>query len=186
MRHIQDHGKDNLTDDEQGANKLSRQERTVSGSAITRYRRLLHKRCASLDLETAFKNIKISQDIKPDLCQECRTEKCICPAFMPGILYSSASSTPTNINIDDEEIPELVENTLPQVLYPPVQSPSDEEADREVTAICSAPVYYRVKSHITCRCRYYMYNVLDIIEETSRDKRRCENSPHVQEPPVEH
>ena len=79
-----------------------------------------------------------------------------------------------------------VENTPPQVLYPLVQSPSDEEADQEVAAICSAPVYYRVRSHTTRRRRYYMYNVLDIIEETSREKRRHENSPHVQGPPVEH
>ena len=67
---------------------------------------------------------------------------------MPG---SSVSSTPTNINMDDKEIPELVENTPPQVLYPPAQSPSDEEADREVAAICNAPVYYRLRSHTTCR-----------------------------------
>ena len=33
-----------------------------------------------------------------------------------------------------------------KMLYPPVLSPSDEEADREVAAICSAPVYYRVRS----------------------------------------
>ena len=31
-----------------------------------------------------------------------------------------------------------------------------------------------------------MYNGLDSIEETSREKRRLENSPHVQGPPVEH
>ena len=120
MHHIQDCGKDNLTDSEQGANKPSGQEHTVSGSTITRCCRLIHRHCASLDLETAFKKIKISQDIKPDLCQECRTEKCICPAFMPGMPCSSASSMPTNINIDDKEIPELVENMPPQVLYPPV------------------------------------------------------------------
>ena len=93
---------------------------------------------------------------------------------------------PTNINSDHEEIPKLVEDTPPHVLYPPLQSPLDEEADREVTAICSVPVYYRVRSHLTHRCQYYMYNVLDSIEETSREKHRCENSPHVQGPPVEH
>ena len=120
MCRIQDCGKDNLADSEQGANKPSGQEHTISGSAVTRYHKLLHRHCASLDLETAFKKIKISQDIKPDLCQECRTEKCICPAFMPGMPCSSASSTPTNTNIDDKEIPELVENMPPQVLYPPV------------------------------------------------------------------
>ena len=151
MRHIQDRGKDSPTDGKQGANKPSGPEHIASGNAGTRYRRLLHRHCASLDLETAFKQTKISRDIEPDLCPECRTEKCKCPAFMPGMPCSSASSTPTNINSDHEEIPELVENTLPQVLYPPVQSPSDEEADREVAAICSMPVYYRVRSHITRR-----------------------------------
>ena len=103
-----------------------------------------------------------------------------------GLPCSSASSTPTDINIDNKEIPELVEDTLPQVLYPPVQSPSDEEANREVAAICNAPVYYRVKSQITRRCRYYMYNALDSIEETGRVKRRHADSPQVLRPPVEH
>ena len=93
---------------------------------------------------------------------------------------------PTNISSDHEDIPKLVENKLLHVLYPPVQSPLDEEADREVAAICRAPVYYRVRSQLTRRCRYYMYNALDSIEETSREKRRCENSPHVQGPPVKH
>ena len=31
-----------------------------------------------------------------------------------------------------------------------------------------------------------MYNALDSIEETSREKQQRENSPHVQGPPVEH
>ena len=161
-------------------------EHIASGNAGTRYRRLLHRHCASLDLETAFKQIKISQDIQLELCTECRTDKCRCPAFTPGTPCSSASSTPTNISSDHEDIPELVENKPLHVLYPPVQSPSDEEADREVAAICRAPVYYRVRSQLTRRCRYYMYNALDSIEETSREKRRHENSPHVQGPPVEH
>ena len=105
---------------------------------------------------------------------------------MPGTPCSSASSTPTNISSDHEDIPELVENKPLHVLYPPVQSPSDEEADREVAAICRAPVYYRVRSQLTRRRQYYMYNALDSIEETSREKWRCENSPCVQGPPVKH
>ena len=156
MHHTQDRGKVNPTDGTQGANKLLGQEPTISGNAGTKYHRLIHRHCASLDLETAFKRIMISQDIKPYFCKECKTEKCICPAFTPGTPCSSASSTPTDINIDDEEIPELVENPPPQVLYPPVQSPLDEETDREVTAICHAPVYYRVRSQITRRRRYYV------------------------------
>ena len=93
---------------------------------------------------------------------------------------------PTNISSDHKDIPELVENKLLHVLYPPVQSSSDEEANREVTAICSAPVYYRVRSQLTRRRQYYMYNALDSIEETSREKQRHENSPHAQGPPVKH
>ena len=58
---------------------------------------------------------------------------------------------PTNISSDHEDIPKLVENKLLHVLYPPVQSPSDEEANREVTAICRAPLYYRVRSQLTRR-----------------------------------
>ena len=77
-----------------------------------------------------------------------------------------------------------MENKPLHVLYP-VQSPLDEEADREVAAICSAPVYYQVRSQLTHRRQYYMYNALDSIEETSREKRSCENSPCAQGPPVE-
>ena len=183
MHHTQDPGKISLMDGAQGANRLSVPEHTASGSAGTQYHRLLHRHCTSLDLETAFKQIKISQNIQPELCTECRTEKCRCPAFMPGMLCSSASS---NTSSDHEDIPDPVEKKPLHVLYPPVQSPSDEEADREVAAICRAPVYYRVRSQLTRRCRYYMYNALDSIEETSREKRQRENSPHVQVPPVEH
>ena len=104
---------------------------------------------------------------------------------MPEMPCSSASSTPTNNSSDHEDIPELVENNLLQVLYPPQQSPSDKEANQEVASICRAPIYYRVTSQLSRRCRYYMYNALDSIEETSREKRRRQNSPHVQEPPVE-
>ena len=159
-------------------------ERTENYNAGTRYSRLLCRHCASLDLETAFKEIKISQNIKIEVCAECQTERCRCPAFMPGMPCSSASSTPTNIS--DEQISNLVENKLLQVLHPLVQSPSDEEADREVAVNCRAPVYYRVRSQVNHRCRYYMYNALDSIGETSREKWQCANSPLVQGPPVKH
>ena len=150
------------------------------------YRRLLHRRSASLDLESAFKRINISREIKPDICQECKNDKCQCPAFTPETPCSSASSTPTKHSTDEEDIPELVNNIPLQVLYPPVQSPSDEEADREVAAICSAPVYYRVKSRHTRRRQYYTYDSLDFIEENTRGKRRCYTPSHVQGYPVEH
>ena len=186
MHLTQDPGKVSLMDGAQGVNRLSVPEHIASGNASTRYPRLLHRCCASLNLETAFKQIKITQDIQPELCTECQTDKCRCPAFKPGTPWSSASSTPTNISSDHEDIPELVENKLLHVLYPSVQSPLDEEADQEVAAICSAPVYYQVRSQLTHRHQYYMYNALDSIEETSREKRSRENSPCAQGPPVEH
>ena len=99
---------------------------------------------------------------------------------MPGMPCSFGSSTPTNISSDHEDIPDFVENKPLHLLYPPVQSPSDKEADREVAAICRAPVYYRVRSQLTRRCRYYMYHALDSIEETTREKRGRANSPRVQ------
>ena len=78
---------------------------------------------------------------------------------------------PTNTDNINEQIPDLVKNKPLHVLHPPVQSPSDEEADSEVAAICRAPVYYRVKSQVTRRCRYYMYNTLDSFEQTGTQKR---------------
>ena len=139
---------------------------------------------ASLDLETAFKEIKRSQNIEKEVCKHCQAKFCRCPAFTPGKPCSSVSSTPTNIS--DEQIPELVANKSLQELHFPVQSPSDEEADREVAAICGAPEYYWVRSHVCRRCHYFMYNALDDIGETTQQKQPRNNSPTVQGPPVEH
>ena len=65
-------------------------------------------------------------------------------------------------------------------------SPSDEEADQEVAAICRAPEYYQVRSHIHRRHHYFMYNALDDIEEITQQERPRHNSPSVQGPHVEH
>ena len=83
-------------------------------------------------------------------------------------LCSSVSSTPTNIS--DEQIPDLETNKLLQELHPLKHSPSDEEEDREVAAICRAPEYYRVRSHVRRRCHYFMYKALDDIGETTYQK----------------
>ena len=184
MHRTQDPGTTNLTDGTQGANRLSVPEPTKNYNAGIQYSRLLHRRCASLDLEATFKEIKISQNIEKEVCAQCRTETCRCPAFTPGMPCSSASSTPTNVS--DKQIPDLVENKPLQVLRPPVQSPSDEEADREVAVICRAPEYYWVRSHVHCRHRYNMYNPFDAIGETTKQKWPRANSPIVQGPPVEH
>ena len=159
-------------------------EPTVKYSAGTHYNRLIERRCASLDLEAAFKEIKISRDIVKQVCKECKAEFCRCPAFTPGTPFSSVSSTPTSIS--DEQIPELVADKSLQQLHLPLQTPSDEEADHEVEAICASSEYYQVKSHLHRRRHYFMYNTLDDIGETTQYKRPRNNSPSVQGPPVEH
>ena len=94
-----------------------------------------------------------------------------------------------------QRLPILVTNNFPtrwqtnkplQALHPPMQSPSDEEADQEVAAICRAPEYYRVRSHVHRRHHYFMNNALDDIGETTQQKCPRNNSPSVQGPPVEH
>ena len=118
------------------------------------------------------------------MCKECKAEFCRCPAFMPGTPCSSASSTP--ISTSDEQIPELVANKPVHQFHLHVQTPSDEEADREVAAICRSNEQYRVRSHLRRRRRYLMYNALDDIGEITQYKRPQNNSPSVQGPPVEH
>ena len=93
----------------------------------------------AVDLETVFKEIKISQNIEKEVCKQCQAEFCRCPAFTPGTPCSSVSSTPTSTS--DEQIPELVADKPVQQLHLPVQSPSNEEADREVAVICKALEY---------------------------------------------
>ena len=144
-------------------------EPTTKYNAGIQYSRLIYRRCASLDLETTFKEIKISQNIKKEVCKQCQAEFCRCPAFTPGTPCSSVSSTPTSIS--DEQIPELVADKPEQQLQLPVQSPSDEEADREVAVICKPLEYYRVRSHLRRRHHYFMYNALDDIGEITQYKR---------------
>ena len=49
-------------------------EPTVKCSVGTRYNRLIERRGAILDLEAAFKQIQISQNIEKQLCKECNAE----------------------------------------------------------------------------------------------------------------
>ena len=184
MHHTHDPGTTNPTEGAHAANKLFMPEPTARYNAGIQYSRLIHRCCASLDLEAAFKEVKISQNIEKVLCIECQAEFCRCPAFTPGTPCSSVSSTRTNIS--DEQIPQLVPNKQLPEIHIPVQSPSDEEADREVAAICRAPEYYRVRSHIRHRCQYFVYNALDDIREERQQKRPRMKSPSVQGPPVEH
>ena len=177
-------GQINRTEGAPAANKLFVPEPTVKYNAGIQYNRLIHRRCASFDLENAFKEIKISQNIEKEVCKQCQAYYCRCAAFTPGTPCSSVSSTPTSTS--DKQIPELVADKPVQHLHLPVQTASDEEADQEVAAICRQSEYYRVRSHLRRRHHYFMYNVLDDIGEVTQYKRRCNNSPSVQGPPVEH
>ena len=53
------------------ANKLYVPEPTVKYNAGIQYSRLIHRHCTSLDLEAAFKEIKISQNIEKEVCEQC-------------------------------------------------------------------------------------------------------------------
>ena len=89
-------------------------------------------------------------------------------------------------SISDEQIPKLVADKSLQQLHLPLHTSSDEEADREVEAICAPSEYYLVRSHLRRRRRYFMYHVLDDIGETTQYKRPWSTSPSVQGPSVEH
>ena len=69
----------------------------------------------------------------------------------------------------------LVTNKFPsatvQQLHLHVQTPSDEEADREVAAICRPSEQYWVRSHLCRRRHYFMYNQLNDIGEITQYKR---------------
>ena len=184
MHRTPDPGTINHTEGTPAANKCFVPEPTAKYNAGIRYNRLIERRCASLDLEAAFKEIKISQDIEKQVCKECKAEFCRCPAFTPRTPLSSVSSMPTSIS--DKQIPELVADKSLQQLHLPLNTLSDEEADREVEAICAPSEYYRVRSHLCRRRRYFMYNALDDIGEITQYKRPWNNSPSVQGPPVEH
>ena len=184
MHRIPDPGTISHTEDAPAANKRSVPKPIIKYSAGTRYNRLIDRRCASLDLEAPFKQINISRDIVKQVCKECNTEFCRCPAFTPGTPCKSVSSTPTSIS--DEQIPELVADKPLQQLQLPLKTSSDEEADHEVEAICAPSENYRVRSHLLLRRHYLMYNALDDIGEITQYKRPRNNSPSVQGPPVEH
>ena len=106
------------------------------------------------------------------------------PSIYARNACTSVSSTPTSTS--EAQIPELVADKSLQQLQLPLKTSSDEEADREVEALCAPSEYYRVRSHLRRRRRYFMYNALDDIGENTQYKRQRNNSPSVQGPPVEH
>ena len=83
MHCTQDPGTTNRTEVAPTANKLFVREPTAKYNAGIQYNRLIHRCCASLDLETAFKEIKISQNIEKEVCKQCQAEFCRCPVFTP-------------------------------------------------------------------------------------------------------
>ena len=60
MHRTRDLGTTNLMEGAPAANKLFVPEHTIKSNTGIKYSRLIHRRCASLDLETAFKHITIS------------------------------------------------------------------------------------------------------------------------------
>ena len=184
MHRTPDPGTISHTEGTPAANKRFVPEPTAKYNAGIHYNRLIERRCASLDLEAAFKQIKISRDIVKQVCKECNAEFCRCPAFTPGMPCTSVSSTPTSIS--DEQIPELVEDKSLQQLQLPLKTSSDEEADREGEAICAPSEYYWARSHLRRRHRYFIYNALDDIGEITQYKRPRNSSPSVQGSPDEH
>ena len=103
MHHTHDPGTTNHMEGEHAVNRWFMPEPTEKYNAGIQYNRFIHRRCASLDLETVFNQIKISENIEKEVCEQCCFETCKCPAFMPGTPCSSASSSPTNIS--DQQIP---------------------------------------------------------------------------------
>ena len=71
MHCTHDPGTINRTEGAHAANKLFVPEPTAKYNAGIQYSRLRHRRCTSLDLEDAFKEIKISQIIEKEVCAQC-------------------------------------------------------------------------------------------------------------------
>ena len=71
MYRTHDPGTTNRMEGTQAANRLFVPGPTIKYNAGTQYNRLIHRWCASLDLETAFKHINISQNIEKEMCKQC-------------------------------------------------------------------------------------------------------------------
>ena len=71
MHHTHDPGTTNHTEGTHTANRLFVPEPTAKYNAGIQYNRLIHRRCATLDLEATFKEFKISQNIEKDVCTQC-------------------------------------------------------------------------------------------------------------------
>ena len=74
MHRIPGHGTVSHTECALEVNRRFVPEPTVKCSVGTWYNRLIERRGVSLDLETTFKQIQISQNIEKQLCKECNAE----------------------------------------------------------------------------------------------------------------
>ena len=80
---------------------------------------------------------------------------------------------PPHSDTDEEVIPDLVPNVSDvHTLYPPKQSLSDEETDKEVAQICQTPVYYHLRSLMSQHHHYYTHYGLDAIDEQLHKRHR--------------
>ena len=84
MHHTPGPGTVNHTEGALEVNRRFMLEPTVKCSVDTRYNRLIERRGASLDLETAFKHIQISRNIETQVCKECKSEFCDAQHSRPG------------------------------------------------------------------------------------------------------
>ena len=66
MHHTHDPGTTNHMEGAHAANRRFVPEPTANYNAGIQYSRLIHRRCASLDLEATFKEIKISENIEKE------------------------------------------------------------------------------------------------------------------------
>ena len=76
MHRTHDPGTTSRMEGTPAANKPFVPEITVKYNADIQYNRLIHRRCASLDLEIAFKQINISQNFEKQLFKQCKAEFC--------------------------------------------------------------------------------------------------------------
>ena len=74
MHHTHDPGTTNHMEGAHAVNRRFVPEPTARYNAGIQYSRLIHRHCASLDLETTFKEIKISQNIEKEVCNQCQAD----------------------------------------------------------------------------------------------------------------
>ena len=71
MHCTHDPGTINHMEGTHAANRHFVPEPTAKDNAGIQYSRLIHRRYASLELEAAFKEIKITQNIEKEVCEQC-------------------------------------------------------------------------------------------------------------------